>query len=78
MSNVKVYSTPACPYCRKAKEFLHENNIEFEDINIAADQRTAREIIEKTGRMSVPVIDIDGKYIIGYDEPALKETLHIK
>ena len=78
MPDVKVYSTPNCPYCRKTKEFLEENHIEYEEINVAADKQKAQEMMAKTGRMSVPVIDIDGNYIVGYDEPALKESLHIE
>ena len=75
---VKVYSTPACPYCHMAKDFLKQNNIDFEDIDVSRDQKAAQEMIEKSGQMGVPVIDVDGKIIIGYNVTALKEALKIK
>ena len=75
---VKVYSTSACPYCHMTKEFLKKNNIEFEDIDVSNDQKAAQEMIEKSGQMGVPVIDVNGKIIVGYNVTTLKETLKIK
>jgi glutaredoxin-like YruB-family protein len=75
---VKVYSTPACPYCHMAKDFFKENKIEFEDIDVSQDHEAAQEMIEKSGQMGVPVIDIDGKVIIGFNVPAIKEALKLK
>ena len=75
MAKVKIYSTPACPYCVKAKEFFKEKGIEFEDIDVSADQEAAREMVEKSGQMGVPVIDIDGKIIVGFDKDAIEEEL---
>ena len=60
---VKVYSTQACPYCHMAKDFLKQNNIEFEDIDVSRDQKAAQEMIEKSGQMGVPVIEIDEKTV---------------
>ncbi len=75
---VKVYSTPICPYCQMTKEFLKNNNVKFEDIDVSKDQKAAQEMIEKSGQMGVPVIDVDGKIIVGYNVTALKETLKLK
>ena len=75
---VKVYSTSTCPYCNMAKEFLKKNKIEFEDIDVSKDQKAAQEMIEKSGQMGVPVIDVDGKIIVGYNVTALKEALKLK
>ena len=75
---VKLYSTPTCPWCHRAKEFLKTNNIVFEDINVAADEDAAREMIEKSGQMGVPVLDIDGKIIIGFDIETIKKALNLK
>jgi len=72
---VKVYSTSTCPWCHKAKEFLKEKGIKFEDINVGADQKAANEMVEKSGQMGVPVIDVDGKIIIGFDEEELEKAL---
>ena len=73
--NVKVYSTPTCPWCHKAKEFLKENNIKFEDINVAEDEKARDYMIEKSGQMGVPVIEIDDQIIVGYDKEALEKML---
>lgn len=76
--DVKVYSTPTCPYCQMTKDFLKKNSVKFEDIDVSKDQEVAREMIEKSGQMGVPVIDVDGKIIVGYNVTALKEVLKIK
>ena len=75
--NVLVYSTPTCPYCIRAKQFLTENNITFENYDVGADQVRAEEMIAKSGQMGVPVIDIDGKIIVGFDKARIKEALGI-
>ncbi len=77
MSKVTVYSTPTCPWCDKAKEFLKENNIHYNEVNVAADHKVAQEMIEKSGQMGVPVIEVDGQVIVGYDKNALKKALKI-
>ena len=72
---VIVYSTPNCPYCHMAKEFFTANNIKYQDINVASDHKAAQEMIKKSGQMGVPVIDIDGTIIVGFDKPAVKKAL---
>lgn len=75
---VKVYSTPTCTYCQKAKEFLKENNVEYQNINVAEDEEAREEMIEKTGQMGVPVIEIEDTIIVGFDKEALKKALKLK
>ena len=75
---VKVYSTPTCPWCVRAKEFLKEHKIEYEDIDVSKNHDAAHEMIEKSGQSGVPVIDIDGKIIIGFDKEAIVKALNIK
>ncbi len=75
---VKVYSTPSCPYCFALKEFLKENNIEFEDIDVSANEMAAREMIEKSGQMGVPVVEIDGQIVVGFDRERISQLLNIK
>lgn len=75
---VKIYSTPECPHCKAAKAFFEENKIEFENIDVSKNQEGAKEAQEKSGQMGVPVIDIDGKIIVGFDKDKLKEILNIK
>jgi len=78
MKKVIVYSTPTCPYCVVAKEFLKDNNIEFEAKDVAVDEAARKEMLEKTGQMGVPVVDIDGEIIIGFNEGRIRELLDIK
>ena len=77
MAKVKVYSTPTCPWCYKTKEFLQENKVEFEDINVAADQKAAQDMFKKSGQMGVPVTEINGEIIVGFDKPKFKKALHL-
>jgi glutaredoxin-like YruB-family protein len=74
---VKVYSTPTCPYCVRAKHFLRDNNINFEDFNVAEDEKAAKEMIAKSGQMGVPMIEIDGEIIVGFDREKIKQALGI-
>lgn len=74
---VKVYSTPVCPWCETVKDFLSSHNIFFEDIDVSVDKKAAQEIVKKSGQIGVPVIEIDGKIIVGFNKPLLEETLGI-
>lgn len=74
---VTVYSTPTCPWCNVAKEFLKEKNIPFEDIDVSKDQNAAQEMVKKSSQMGVPVIDIDGTIIVGFDRDAIQKNLKI-
>ena len=77
--NVIVYSTPSCPYCVMAKRYLSERGVKYEDVDVAADQSRALEMLTKTGQMGVPVIDIGGEVIIGFDRNAIDYALmHVK
>ena len=78
MAKVKVFSTPSCSYCATLKEFLKGNNVEFEDIDVSQDETALDEMVEKSGQMSVPVIDIDGEIIIGFDKKKVVKLLNIK
>ena len=78
MANVKIYSTPTCPYCKMAKQFLTENNLQFEDIDVSSNQSAAQEMISKSGQMGVPVLDINGQIVVGFDKGKIKQLLGIK
>lgn len=78
MAEVKVYSTSTCPHCVRAKEFLADNRIEFENIDVGEDQEKAKEMVDVSGQMGVPVIVIDGEVIVGFDKAALKKKLGIE
>lgn len=70
-----VYSTPTCPYCIRAKQFLKDNGIEFDNIDVSADKEKADEMVKKSGQMSVPVFDIDSEIIVGFDKDRIKTAL---
>lgn len=74
---VRVYSTPTCPWCIRAKQFLKENNIAFEDIDVSANQKAGEEMIQKSGQMGVPVLDIEGEVIVGFDKEKIKQALEL-
>jgi len=75
---VIVYSTPICPFCILVKNFLKKNNIRFSEVDISKDEKKKQEMIQKSGQMSVPVTEIDGKIIIGYKISEIKGVLGIK
>ena len=76
--DVKIYTTPTCVYCRMTKEMFQKNNVEYKELNVASDQAAREEMVQKSGQLGVPVTDIDGQIVIGFDEPKLKELLEIK
>lgn len=75
VKNVKVYSTSTCPWCIRLKQFLKENNIEFQDIDVSSDQQSVDELMQKSGQMGVPVLDIEGQIIVGFDRDRIKSVL---
>jgi len=76
--NVKIYTTTHCTYCHMAKEFFKKNNVKYTEVNVEDDEKAAEEMIERSGQMGVPVIDVDGKIIVGFNRPELEKALHLK
>jgi len=74
---IKVYSTPTCPYCYTLKEFLKERGFEFEDIDVAQDEKAREYMVEKSGQMGVPVVEIDDKIIVGFSREKICKALNI-
>ena len=74
---VTIYSTPTCPFCIRAKQFLKDSNIQFTDYDVGSDQAKAQEMMKKTGQMGVPVIDVEGQIIVGFDKEKIKLALGI-
>ena len=72
---VEIYSTPTCTYCSAAKEFFKKNGVTYIEYNVASDQAKRAEMLEKSGQMGVPVIDIDNSIVVGFDEKMLTELL---
>ena len=74
---INIYSTPTCPYCHMVKDYLKGKGIEFNDYNVAEDQTKAQEMVEKSGQMGVPVVEIDSNIIVGFDKPEIDRLLNL-
>ena len=78
MKKVTIYTTPTCVYCKMTKAFFKEHNVSYEERNVAEDAEARREMIEKSSQMGVPVVDIDGQILVGFDREGLSRLLNIK
>lgn len=76
--NIIVYSTQTCPFCDRVKTFLSERNIPFEEVDVSKDQARAMEMVEKSGQMGVPVLDIDGQIVVGFRPDVIAEILELE
>ena len=74
---VKIYSTPTCVYCKTLKGYFKKNGVDFEDIDISKDEQQLQKMIKDSGQMGVPVVDIDGEVIIGFDKEKIDRLLKI-
>lgn len=74
---VKVFSTPSCPHCARAKQFLRTHDIEFQDIDVSQDRKAAQEMIEKSGQKGVPVIEIGDQIVVGFNQGKIAELLNL-
>ena len=77
-AHITIFSTPTCGYCNMAKQYLHSHHICFRDVDVSQDQTAARDLVRRSGQMGVPVIDINGKLVIGFDKPKINDLLGIK
>ncbi len=75
MKEVTIYSTPSCHFCHMAKEFFEEEGVAYTDYNVAEDTEKRSEMVDKTGQLGVPVIEIGGEIVIGFNEKKIKELL---
>lgn len=73
---INVYSTPSCSYCTLAKDYFRKNNISFTDYNVATDMDKANEMVRKSGQMGVPVLDINGRILVGFNPAEIERALH--
>ena len=78
MSKVIIYSTPTCVYCKMAKALFKEKNVAYEEKDVATDLKAREEMVNKSGQLGVPVIDIDGNVVVGFDKGHLMELLDLK
>jgi glutaredoxin 3 len=73
--SIKVYTTSTCPYCTMLKDFLKEKGVEFVNYDVGGDNEKLKEMREKSGQFGVPVIDIDGRMIVGFDKEEIEKAL---
>jgi glutaredoxin 3 len=72
---VTIYTTPSCGYCKVAKDYFRSQHVPFTEYNVASDQRRAEEMTRKSGQMGVPVIDVNGRIIVGFNKPEIEKAL---
>lgn len=72
---VLVFTTPTCSWCRRVKDYLRERHVQFREIDVSRDAKAARDLVRRTGQMGVPVVEIDGRPIVGFDKPQIDRLL---
>ena len=77
MSKVTIYTTPSCVYCKMAKQYFADNKVEYEEKNVVTDIEAREAMVQKSGQMGVPVVEIGGEIIVGFDQARLKEVLKL-
>lgn len=75
---VILFTTPSCSYCRMAKKYLREQGIKFKDVDVSRDQAAARDMLKRSGQQGVPVLDIGGKIVVGFDRPKIDRYLGLR
>jgi glutaredoxin 3 len=73
--SVRVYTTPTCPYCTMAKKYLDSKNVSYESVDVSSDRNAASEMVNKSGQRGVPVIEIDGNIVVGFDKDKIDSLL---
>lgn len=76
--NITLYSTPSCPYCKLVKEYLKEQNIAFTEMDVSQDNDAIQKMVKLSGQMGVPVVDINGQIIVGWNKNALEEVIKVQ
>lgn len=75
--DVTIYTTKSCTFCQMAKKLFNEHNVKYKEVDVGSDPKAARDMVEKSGQLGVPVIEIDGQIIIGFNKPALMKALDL-
>lgn len=75
---VTIYTTPTCAFCHAAKEWMKQNNVAFNEVDVSRDPNGVKKLIDLSGQLGVPVIDVDGSIIVGFNRPTLESTLREK
>ncbi|MBN1522835.1 MAG: NrdH-redoxin [Spirochaetales bacterium] len=73
--SVQIYTTPSCGYCTMAKQYFSQKNVSFTEFDVSRDMSKAEEMVRKSGQMGVPVIDINGRIIVGFNRPEIDKLI---
>jgi glutaredoxin-like YruB-family protein len=74
---VIIFTTPSCSFCRSAKKYLRQKGVRFKDVDVSRDSAAARDMVKRSGQQGVPVLDIGGKIVVGFDRPKIDKLLGI-
>lgn len=77
MPKITIYTTPTCTFCRQAKNFFREHNVAYEEKDVTTNHDFVEEMVNKSGQMGVPVIDIDGEIVIGFDKQRIAQLVGV-
>jgi glutaredoxin 3 len=75
---VIVFSTPTCTYCNQAKRYLRQRGVRFRDVDVSKDAAAARDLVRRSGQQGVPVLDIGGRIIVGFNRPEIDKLLELR
>mgnify|MGYP001593922664 CR=1 FL=1 len=75
---ITIYSTPTCVYCNALKKYLTSKSLEYTEVDVSKDEKELEKMVAISGQMGVPVIDIDGNVVIGFDKQRVDEILHLE
>ena len=78
MAQVTIYTTSTCGWCQAVKDYLSSRDVDFEEVDVSMDIARARQLVEETGQYGVPVIEIDGEFVVGFDRPRIDSLLHLR
>lgn len=78
MPNITIYTTPTCVYCKMTKDFFKEHNVVYQEKDVSADEAALNEMVKKSGQLGVPVVDVDGKIVVGFDKATLRTLVGVK
>ncbi len=76
--SITLYSTPSCPYCKLVKEYLQEQKVAFTEVDVSQDNESIQKMVKLSGQMGVPVIDVNGQIIVGWNKNALEEVIKVQ
>ncbi len=75
---VLIFTTPTCAFCNMAKKYFRERGIRFKEVDVSRDAAAARDMVRRSGQQGVPVIDIGGKIVVGFDRPKIDKLLGLR